>query len=44
MSTPPPPPIIRIAVPDDAAALLDIFTRSIIDQAPPFYTRAQVEA
>lgn len=35
---------IRPAVTDDVPALLEIFARSITDQAPPFYTAPQVEA
>ena len=36
--------VVRAAVPADAPALVDIFAASIRDQAPPFYTPAQVDA
>lgn len=40
----PQPPSIRLALPEDASVVTEIFRRSILDQAPPFYTPAQVEA
>ena len=40
--TAPPPVTIRPATAADAPALLDIFTRSITELAPPFYARPQI--
>jgi L-amino acid N-acyltransferase YncA len=36
--------VLRLATPDDAAALVNVFSAAIIDQAPGFYAAAQCEA